>query len=132
MRSERFWKQLWLVAAWHNFIGFATLVIGRNWIYTSAGEPSPAPILSLHYDTWIGLVLVFGIMYYFVYKNLYTSRNMVFIAIIAKITSATPQLIYWRMYPDRYPTMLIFPIFTDYIFAVFFLLFLKFLREKGR
>ena len=132
MKSDRFWKQMWLAAALHNFIGFATLVVGRNWIYTSAGEPAPAPILSLHYDTWIGLVLVFGIMYYFVYKNPYESRSMVIVAIIAKITSATPQLVYWRMFPDRYPLMLIFPIFTDYIFAFLFWRFLKFRDTKGR
>jgi hypothetical protein len=124
---------MWLVAAWHNFIGFATLVIGRNWIYTSAGEPEPSPILSLHYDTWIGLVLVFGIAYYMVYKNLYESRNLVIVGIIGKITSATPQLIYWILYPDRYPPMLITPIFTDYIFAFLYWRFLKFLdQQKAR
>jgi len=44
MNSEKFWKRMWLVAAWHNFIGVAVLVIGRNSIYKSAGESKPAPI----------------------------------------------------------------------------------------
>ena len=129
--SETFWKRMWLVAAWHNFIGVAALVIGRNWIYTSAGEPSPAPILSLHYDTWIGLVLVFGIAYYMVYRNLYGSRSLVIVGILGKITSATPQLIYWILYPDRYPPMLILPIFTDYAFAFLYWRFLGFLAKTG-
>jgi hypothetical protein len=130
-QSETFWKRMWLVAAWHNFIGVAILVFGRNWIYTSAGEPEPAPILSLHYDTWIGLVLVFGIAYYMVYKNMYQSRSLVIVGILGKITSATPQLIYLILYPDRYPTMLIGPIITDYAFAFFYWRFLKFLDERG-
>ena len=130
MNSEKFWKRMWLVAAWHNFIGVAALVIGRNWIYTSAGEPKPAPILSLHYDTWIGLVLVFGILYYLVYKNLYESRLLVIVGMLGKITSATPQLIYWVLYTDRYPPMLIFPIFTDYAFAFLYWRFLKFLAKN--
>ncbi len=123
---------MWLVAVWHNFIGFGVLVFGRNWIYTSAGEPEPLPILSLHYDTWIGLVLVFGIAYYMVYKNMYESRSLVIVGILGKITSATPQLIYWILYPDRFPPMLIGPIFTDYVFAFLYWRFLKFLDQHGQ
>src|SRR5262245_15199190 len=128
--SEKFWKRMWLAAVWHNVIGFAVLVFGRNWIYTSAGQPAPAPILSLHYDTWIGLVLVFGVAYYKVYKNMYANHDLVVIGILGKITSATPQLVYFLLYPDRYPRMLIAPIITDYIFAFLYWRFLKFLAEQ--
>src|SRR5688572_26381951 len=130
-KGESFWKRMWLIAAWHNFIGFAALVFGRNYIYTSVGEPEPAPVLSLHYDTWIGLVLVFGIAYYMVYKDLYGSRKVVIVGILGKITSATPQLIYLILYPDRYPTWLIPPIFTDYAFAFLYWRFLKFLDRQA-
>ena len=128
--SEKFWKRMWLAAVWHNVIGFAVLVFFRSWIYTSAGEPEPAPILSLHYDTWIGLVLVFGIAYYLIYKNMYANRDLVIVGILGKITSATPQLIYLILYPSRYPTMLIGPIVTDYIFAILYWKFLKFLDQR--
>jgi hypothetical protein len=127
--GETFWKRMWFVAAWHNFVAFAVLVVGRNWIYTSAGEPVPAPVLSLHYDTWIGLVLVFGIAYYMVYRNLYASRELVIVGILGKIVSATPQLIYLVLYPDRYPKLLIIPIVTDYVFAFLYWRFLRFLAE---
>ena len=125
--SERFWKRMWFVAAWHNFIGFAILVVGRSWIYTSIGEPAPSPMLSLHYDTWIALVLVFGIAYYLVYRNMYESRSLVIVGIFGKVASATPQLIYLVMYPDRYPTLFIPPIVTDYLFAFLYWRFLRFL-----
>lgn len=132
MKSERFWKRMWLIAVWHNVIGFVTLVAARNYIYTSAGEPAPAPILSLHYDTWIGLVAVFGVIYYLVYRNMYGSRDLVIVGILGKITSATPQLVYWILYPDRYPPLLIAPIFTDYTFAFLYWRFLKFLDQQNR
>ena len=131
MQGDVFWKRLWLAAAWHNFIAFAVLLLWRNRIYTSAGEPSPAPMLSLHYDTWIGLVLVFGILYYMVYKNMYANRNLVIIGILGKITSATPQLVYLILYPDRYPPMLIIPIVTDYAFALLYWRFLMFLDRRS-
>jgi hypothetical protein len=128
--SEKFWKRMWGAAVWHNVIGFVVLVIGRNWIYTSAGQPTPAPVLSLHYDTWIGLVGVFGVLYYKVYRNMYASRDLVVVGILGKLTSATPQLVYWILFTDQYPLMLIGPIFTDYIFAFLYWRFLKFLDQR--
>ena len=129
--SEKFWKRMWLAAVWHNVIGVVVLVFGRNWIYTSAGLPAPAPILSLHYGTWIGLVGVFGVAYYEVYRNMYKTRDLVVVGILGRITSATPQLVYFLLYRDQYPPMLIAPIFTDYIFAFLYWRFLKFLDQRS-
>jgi hypothetical protein len=128
--NETFWRRMWWVAAWHNFIGFALLALLRNWIYTSAGEPAPSPILSLHFDEWIGLVLVFGVAYYFVYRNMYENRNLVIIGILGKLAAATPQLIYLILYPDRYPPFLIIPIVTDFTFVFLFWRFLRFLDRR--
>ncbi len=121
--SDNFWRRVWEVGAWHNFIGLAALIIGHDWVWTRDGLAVPVP--GVLYDTWIGLVGILGLAYWMVSRNLYGNPDLVKISILAKILSATVQLTYWIYLPELFPTIFIITIFTDYGFAIAYWRFLR-------
>jgi uncharacterized membrane protein (DUF4010 family) len=126
--SERFWRFVWLAAAATNMLGVVVFVVWHDELYTSSGQQPPVP--GMHYDTWIAFVLVFGVAYYMVSRDLYKWRGIVVLGLLAKIASATPQLWYLIFRREETPALYLVPMLTDYAFAVVFIFFLKFLNTS--
>lgn len=126
--SDNFWRRVWEFGAGFNFVGVVVLVIGHDWVYTRDGLEPPVP--GLHYDTWIGIVAVMGIAYFLVSRDLYGNLDLVRISIIAKLVSATPQLVYWLWWPESFATIFLVPMFADYAFAIVYWRFLQHAKRQ--
>ena len=130
MLGDRFYRAMFFVAAVHNLIGgFLFLVFGDK-IYTVADLAPPEP--GIHYQTWVGLVFVFGAMYYMIFRDMFASRNLVILGILGKIVSATPMLVGIITITDRVPKLFIVPVVTDFTFIVLFLMFFVFATRNNR
>lgn len=119
--SDKFYKIMFLVAAWHNFIGGALFALLGDWIYRYEGLSPPRP--GIHYKTWIGLIFVFGVMYYMVYVDIYSSKSLVVIGILGKFVSSVPMLYGLIFIPERVPGLFVVPVATDMTFGFLFLAF---------
>jgi hypothetical protein len=127
--TERFWRIVWLAAVWHNVIGGLGLIFLGDWIYAREGLPFPVP--GVNYVRWWFLILVFAVVYYMVYRDLYNSRALVIASILAKVSSATPDA-YYLLFREGVPRIFWVTVGTDYAFAVLFALFLGFLTRQAR
>ena len=130
--SDTRWRLLWLLAALHNFSGVLLFTVWHDRVYTSAGLAPPSP--ALHYDTWIAFVFVFGLAYFMVFRNLRgpATKGIVIVAILAKLASATPQLVYLLTQGDKVPAIFAFAALSDYGFVVFFVWFLRTMSPASR
>jgi len=126
--SDNFWRRLWEFGAGFNAVGVAVLIIGHDWVYTRDGLVPPVP--GLHYDTWIGIVGVMGVAYFLVSRDLYGNLDLVRVSILAKLVSATSQLVYWLWWPETVVTMLLIPMFADYVFAIMYWRFLQHAKRQ--
>jgi hypothetical protein len=123
MGTERFWKVVWALAVWHNIIGGVGLIFFGNYLYIREGLEPPVP--QVNYVRWWYLILVFALIYYMVYRDLYHSRELVIAGICGKIASATPDL-YYLTWGSGVPKILWTTVCTDYTFAILFAVFLGF------
>ena len=128
--ADKLFKVLWFVAAWHNFIGGALFLIFSNQVYTRSDLNPPEP--GIHYQTWIGLIFVFGLTYYMVYRDMYANRNLVFISILGKFVSAFPMLGSMILISDQIPKLFIIPIVTDFVFGLLFIAFFLFAMRNQK
>lgn len=126
MGTERFWKITWAVAVWHNVIAFVGLLFFGNYVYVREGIEPPVP--PVNYVRWWYLIAVFGLIYYLVYRDLYHSRSLVIGSICGKVASATPDL-YYLAFKSGVPKLFWISVFTDYSFAILFIIFLGFLAK---
>ena len=128
MGSERFWKILWLVAVWHNLIGGVGMLFLGDWLYLTEGLHPPEP--GVNYIRWMLLVLVFALVYYMVYRDLYHSRNLVVAGICGKLASASCDL-YYLAFKQGVPKIFWITVCTDYLFVIAFLLFLAYVKKES-
>jgi hypothetical protein len=126
MGTERFWRIHWLVAVWHNIIGGAGLVFFGNYLYEYEGLAPPQP--GVHYVRWMLLIFVFGFIYYMVYKDMYNTEKLVLAGICGKVASATPD-VYYLLFKGGVPWIFWGSVFTDYVFAITFFLFLGYVKQ---
>ena len=129
MLGDRFYKGMFFVAAMHNFIGGALFLLFGDRIYTSSDLAPPEP--GVHYQTWIGLIFVFGIMYFMIFMDMFASKNLIILGVLGKFFSATPML--WGIITtDKVPKLFIVPVTTDLIFIVLFSMFFVFATRSNR
>lgn len=81
-----FFKGMFLVGAVHNLLGGVAFVFLYSWAYTWRGYQPPEP--GIHYQIWIAVIFIFGLAYYFIYRDLYGERNLVVLSIIGKFATA--------------------------------------------
>jgi len=129
MGTERFWKVMWLVAVWHNVIGGVSLIFLGNWLYVREGLHPPVP--GVNYVRWWFLILVFALIYYMVYRDMYHNNNLVIAGICGKVASATPDFVYLT-FKSGVPKIFWTTVCTDYTFAVLFFIFLGFVAKQRR
>jgi hypothetical protein len=129
MAGERFWRIHWAIAVWHNIIGGVGLIFLGDWIYTREGLEPPVP--GVNYVRWMLLILVFAYVYYMIRRDLYNTEKLVRASIFAKIASASPDL-YYLLFKSGVPRIFWTTVVTDYVFAVTFFLFLRWVaRHKA-
>jgi hypothetical protein len=127
MGTERFWKIHWAVAVWHNVIGGVGLLFLGDWVYQREGLQPPVP--GVNYVRWMLLILVFAYMYFMVYKDLYNTEKLVRAGILGKVASATPDL-YYLLFQTGVAKIFWITVCTDYLFAITFFLFLRWVRQQ--
>jgi hypothetical protein len=129
LASERFWKWVWLAAVAQNTVAGIGLFFLGDWLYAREGLAPPVPAVNSY--RWYLLILVFGYLYYRVYRDLYHNRNLVIAGILGKLASATPDLYYLTL-SDGVPAVFWIATATDYAFVVLFVLFLRFVTSEKR
>ena len=123
-RSEHpspFWRWMWLSAVVHNAVGVAGFLVGHDAAFARYGLPVPG----VFYDVWIGFVAIFAFAYWLIYRDPQGTRHLVVLAIMAKLASATPQLVHLLLDPSALPSFFWVPIGTDTTYALLFFLFLR-------
>jgi len=126
--TEAGYKRVFLIGAIWNLVGGAIIVAAASWIFGRSNLQVPSP--SVYYYSWIVLFLSFGIGYYKVYEDMYRNRDIVLIGAIGKSGFAAVFLYFYIAYPGQVPRFFQIPMIGDLVFVVFFVMFLRFARQR--
>ena len=126
--TEAGYKRMFLIGALWNLVGGAIIVVATGWIFAWANLQPPSP--SVYYYSWIALFLSFGIGYYKVYQDMYRNRDLVLIGAIGKSAFAAVFLYFYLAHPGQVPWFFLIPLVGDLVFVVFFVMFLRFARQR--
>ena len=119
---------MFLLAALHNLIGGFIFIFGYSWIYGTVDALPPQP--GVHYQTWIGLIFIFGLIYYMIYQDMYAGRKLVIIGILGKLNSAAPMFYGIVTGNPLVPWLFVIPVITDISFTVYFIAFFVHARRN--
>ena len=120
MKKEKYYKNLFLIGAIWNWIVAPTGFFGINLIIRHLNmKPVEYPVA---WQLFMALVFVYGIAYFYVYKDLVKNRNCAKLGIYSKTAVFTLLTYYWAI--GDIPFVLIIPGIVDLIFAGFFVEFL--------
>ena len=84
--ASRVYRWMFLAAALHNVVGGLGFVFFYEWVYTHFGATPPQP--GIHYQMWIALIFVFGLAYWLIYRDMFASRRLLIVSILAKFATA--------------------------------------------
>ncbi len=121
--SDSFYRGMFLVAALWNLLGCAFLLLFPGSVFVSPYIERPVP--PLFYQSWLALAFVFGIGYYFVYKDIYANKNIVIMGIIGKIAFAIIFTVNMLISPGV-PKLFWGAVGGDAVFVILFLMFLAY------
>ncbi|HHT9119374.1 MAG TPA: hypothetical protein ACFYD3_02375 [Candidatus Hypogeohydataceae bacterium YC41] len=121
--SDSFYRNMFLVAALWNLLGCAFLLLFPGSVFVSPYIERPVP--PLFYQSWLALAFVFGIGYYFVYKDIYANKNIVIMGIIGKIAFAIIFTVNMLISPGV-PKLFWGAVGGDAVFVILFLMFLAY------
>ena len=127
LKHEKAYRSLFLIAALYDFVlGFAFfffLPFFFEEIYDIA-----APIYPSLYQGGAAFILVMGIGFYFVYRNMYRNVDIVKIGIAFK--SVYTALAFYYVFIEDMPW--VFSVFgvLDLVFIIFFILFLRDIKKE--
>jgi hypothetical protein len=128
--TERFYRNMFLIAAIWNVGGGAVIVLLARWIFSMSGVSFPEPPAYFH--SWVALFVVFGIGYYMIHRDMYANKNIVILGIIGKLGFAVVFAYNMIAYPNQIPLFFLIPMIGDLIFVGLFWAFLNFARKAGR
>jgi hypothetical protein len=129
MTAANYRLVFFLGALW-NLLGGAFIIAATGWIFNSAGVAVPFP--AAYYYTWTAMILIFGLGYYCVYRDMFRNRDIVLMGAIGKTVFCGVFLYYFISYPGQIPTVFLIPIAGDLVFIVFFVMFLRFAYARHR
>jgi len=121
--SDSFFKRMFLVASLWNLLGCAFLFFLPGLVFVSPYMGRPVP--PLFYQSWLALAFVFGIGYYFVYKDMYANKNIVILGIMGKTFFAMIFAVNMLLYPNI-PKIFWGAVGGDAVFVILFLMFLAY------
>ncbi|MCF6158010.1 MAG: hypothetical protein E3K32_05430 [wastewater metagenome] len=121
--SDSFYRGMFFIAAIWNLLGCAFLLFLPRLIFVPPYMEKPFP--PLFYQAWLALALVFGIGYYFVYKDMYANKNIVIMGILGKTIFVIIFAVNMLMYTNI-PKIFWGAVCGDAVFVIFFLMFLAY------
>jgi CDP-diglyceride synthetase len=125
--SESTYKRIFLLGALWNLLGGLFIIVATDWIFGRDGLAAPAP--PAYYQSWIALFMVFGLGYYFVYRDPYRNRDIALLGAIGKLAFTVVFVYNLIAFPRRIPQFFVIPMVGDVVFAI---LFLMFVANAGR
>ncbi|MGH9359309.1 MAG: hypothetical protein ACRD1O_09080 [Terriglobia bacterium] len=125
--SEKWYKGMFLAGAIWNLLGGVFIIAATEWIFATAGLPTPRP--ALYYYAWIALFMTFGIGYAMVYRDMYGNKNIVILGIIGKLAFAA--IFCFFLFQGQAPRFFLIPVTGDLVFVVLYSMFLNFARQAG-
>ncbi|MFQ5875144.1 MAG: hypothetical protein ACE5JL_15290 [Dehalococcoidia bacterium] len=128
--DERFYKHMFLAGAFWNVVGGGIVIALDGWIFSTADLDPPHP--GLYYQSWVALFVTFGIGYYFVYRDMFSNKNIVVLGIIGKLAFSAIFIYNFAASSDLVPLLFIIPVVGDLLFVVLFGSFLNFARKTQR
>ena len=126
--TEAAYKRILLVGALWNLVGGTFIVVATGWIFSLSNLPVPSP--SEYYYSWIALFMTFGLGYYLAYRDMYRNRDIVLLGAIGKLAFAAIFL-YGYATHAALPLFFLIPTVGDILFAVLYLMFVRFAAQKG-
>jgi hypothetical protein len=126
--SEATYRRIFLIGALWNLMGGTFILVATGWIFSSAGLTVPSP--SAYYYSWIALFMTFGLGYYLAWRDMYRNRDIILLGAIGKLAFAAVFLYSYAVHA-AIPLFFLIPVAGDVIFAILFLMFLRFASRKG-
>jgi hypothetical protein len=77
------------------------------------------------------MILVFGLGYYCVYRDIFRNRDIVLMGVIGKTVFSAVFLYYFISHPGQIPVFFLIPIGGDLVFVVLFVMFLRFAYARN-
>jgi len=127
--TEANYKRVFFASALWNLVGGAFIIVATGWIFNSSGVAVPFP--AAYYYTWTAMILVFGLGYYCVYRDMFRNRDIVLMGVIGKTAFSAVFLYYFVSYPRQIPVFFLIPIGSDLVFVVLFVMFLRFAYTRA-
>ena len=127
--TEAFYKRVFFASALWNLVGGAFIIAATGWIFDSSGVAIPFP--AAYYYTWTAMILVFGLGYYCVYRDMFRNRDIVLMGVIGKTVFSAVFLYYFVSHPGQIPVFFLIPIGGDLVFVVLFIMFLRFAYARN-
>lgn len=126
MRTKRFYRRGFMVAAWYDFILGAAFFLFYRTIYSlfDIQLPNSAAYLQLA----AAFAFVQGLLYYYVFLNIERNVDIVKVGVVYKIAYTGVAFYYWAIGGLPHPIFALFG-FLDLIFIVFFVLYLTDYRK---
>lgn len=121
MKSRRFYKGMFMVAALYDFVLGVGFFFFYKGIYALLNIQLPDQPAYLH--TAAAFVFAQGLLYYFVYLNLEKNVDIVKVGIAYKLVYTGVAFYYWALGQLPHPMFALFG-FLDLIFVVLFALYL--------
>ncbi|MEE9167762.1 MAG: hypothetical protein V3U24_09945 [Candidatus Neomarinimicrobiota bacterium] len=122
MKSKRFYKGMFMVAAWYDFILGIVFFFFYKGVYSLFDIRLPDQPAYLH--TAAAFVFAQGLLYYFVYLDLERNVDIAKVGIVYKLVYTGVAFYYWAIGGLPHPMFALFG-FLDLVFVVLFVLYLK-------
>ena len=122
--SERSWSRFFVVAAVWNLVIAVPIIVAPEWSYSLAypDEGASDAVLALWRDFGITVLLI-GLGYYLVSRDLYRNRGIVIVGLLGKLIIDVIG-IGWRYLDGMASQVALFAAAVDAVFVVAFLVFL--------
>jgi hypothetical protein len=126
--SSRKWSLMFLAAAVFNFAMGGPIFFASSWSYQLAYEASPTESTLRFWGDFGFSVLLIGVGYLMVSRDLIRNRGIVWLGIFAKLFDVVA--LSWRASHGVARPIVLFPAAIDGIFVILFVLFLRSTTSK--
>lgn len=130
--NSQFWKSMFLVAALFNFSMGVPIMLALQWSYTLAYLPLLTNNNAIALKFWgdFGFsVLLIGVGYYLVSRDVTQNRSIVWLGIFAKLFDVI--VLTYRFAIGVAKPLVLFPAVIDGIFVLLFFIFLYQIRRQA-
>ena len=123
--GSNFWQKIWMAAALFNFIMGVPIALAPAWTFAVAYGPSGVSADPMALRLWRDfglLVILIGVGYYIVSRDITKNRGLVYLGIVAKLFDVV--VLTYRFEAGLANPIVLIPAAIDGIFVILFILFL--------